>query len=55
MSNFKKDNTGYHLKHMFIGSEGTLGILTKIAMFCPTASSAINVAFVGKFKYRKDY
>lgn len=49
MSNFKKDNTGYHLKHMFIGSEGTLGFLTKVSIFCPTASRAINVAFLGNF------
>lgn len=48
LSNFKKDNTGYHLKHLFIGSEGTLGVITKVAIACPTASSAINVAFVGK-------
>lgn len=49
MSNFKKDNTGYHLKHLFIGSEGTLGIVTKLAIACPTASKALNVALVGEF------
>lgn len=49
MSNFKKDNTGYHLKHLFIGSEGTLGVITKLAMACPTASQAVNIAFLGLF------
>ena len=51
MSNFKKDNTGFHLKHLFIGSEGSLGIVTRLSIQCPTASSAVNVAFLGLNKY----
>lgn len=48
MSDFKKDNTGYHLKHLFIGSEGTLGVVTKVAILCPAISDSVNVAFLGK-------
>lgn len=49
----KKNNTGYHLKHLFIGSEGTLGIVTKIAIQCPPLPKAVNVAFLGMhIKYK---
>ncbi|KAM3962825.1 D-2-hydroxyglutarate dehydrogenase, mitochondrial-like [Aphomia sociella] len=43
----KKDNTGYHLKHLFIGSEGTLGLVTKIAIHCPVKPKAVTVGFFG--------
>ena len=39
----KKDNTGYHLKHLFIGSEGTLGIVTRIAIQCPPRPKSVKV------------
>ncbi|XP_015603205.1 D-2-hydroxyglutarate dehydrogenase, mitochondrial [Cephus cinctus] len=47
LNTLKKDNTGYHIKHMFIGSEGTLGIVTKVAIQCPPLPKSINVAFLG--------
>ena len=30
----RKDNTGYHLKHLFIGAEGTLGVITECSLLC---------------------
>lgn len=54
LNTLKKDNTGYHLKHMFIGSEGTLGVITKIAIQCPNFPKFINVAFIGKLRVTND-
>lgn len=47
MSTNRKDNTGYDLKHLFVGAEGTLGVITKVALSCPRLPTARNVAFLG--------
>jgi len=42
----RKDNTGYDLKQLFIGAEGTLGVVTKVAFAAPRMPSRVDVAFV---------
>jgi FAD/FMN-containing dehydrogenase len=42
----RKDNTGIDLKQLFIGSEGTLGIITRATILCPRKPNAVNVAFL---------
>ena len=44
-SNLRKDNTGYDLKQLFIGAEGTLGIITKATILCPNLPKSVHVAF----------
>jgi FAD/FMN-containing dehydrogenase len=43
----RKNNTGYDLKHLFIGGEGTNGIITAVSIQCPQRSPAVNVAYFG--------
>lgn len=47
LSGLRKDNTGLDLKQVFIGAEGTLGVITKVSMHAPQAPAAVNVALVG--------
>ncbi|XP_076451705.1 D-2-hydroxyglutarate dehydrogenase, mitochondrial-like isoform X1 [Babylonia areolata] len=47
LSTLRKDNTGYDLKQLLIGSEGTLGIITKATILCPQRPSAVSIAFLG--------
>jgi len=42
-----KNNSGYDLKHLMIGSEGTLGIVTKVVLKLEEATKSRNSAFVG--------
>lgn len=40
----RKNNTGYDLKQLFIGGEGTLGIVTAVSLLCPPKANSINLA-----------
>lgn len=44
MKGLKKDNTGYDLKQIFIGSEGTLGVITSAAIQTVPEPKSTNVA-----------
>ena len=47
LSKLRKDNTGYDLKDLFIGAEGTLGIITAASLKLFPAPRARATAFVG--------
>ena len=47
LNKLKKDNTGYDLKNLFIGAEGTLGIITAAVLKLFPAPKTVETAFVG--------
>lgn len=46
LGTLRKDNTGYDLKHLFIGSEGSLGIVTKVSILTPPKLLSTNLALL---------
>ncbi len=47
LSKLKKDNTGYDLRNLFIGAEGTLGIITAATLKLFPKPRAVETAYVG--------
>src|ERR1700688_4730439 len=47
LSKLKKDNTGYDLRNLFIGAEGTLGIITAATLELFPKPRAVETAYVG--------
>jgi FAD/FMN-containing dehydrogenase len=47
LSKLKKDNTGYDLRNLFIGAEGTLGFITAATLKLHPKPRAIETAYVG--------
>ena len=47
LNKLKKDNTGYDLKNLFIGAEGTLGIITAAVLRLIPRPRSVETAFAG--------
>ncbi len=51
MKKIIKDNSGYDLKQLFIGSEGTLGVITRAVLKLEEAPSSRNAAYLAVNDY----
>jgi len=47
LSGLRKDNTGYSLRDLFVGSEGTLGIITAATLKLAPQPAAVTTAWAG--------
>jgi D-lactate dehydrogenase (cytochrome) len=47
LNKLKKDNTGYDLKNLFIGAEGTLGVITAAVLRLVPRPRSVETAFIG--------
>lgn len=53
LGKLRKNNTGYDLKQLFIGGEGTIGVITGVSILCPQRSPAVSVAAFGVESFEK--
>ena len=47
LNKLKKDNTGYNLRNLFIGAEGTLGVITAAVLRLVPRPRSVETAFLG--------
>lgn len=40
-------HAGYDLKQLFVGGEGTLGVITAVSILTPPKPKSVNVAYMG--------
>lgn len=52
MKKIIKDNSAYDLKQLFIGSEGTLGLITRVILKLEELPKSRNAAFIGLNDYK---
>jgi D-lactate dehydrogenase (cytochrome) len=48
LNGLRKDNTGYDLKQLFIGSEGSLGVITAVSLLTPARPKVRAVSLCDK-------
>jgi len=53
LGTLRKNNTGYDIKQLFIGGEGTIGVITAISILCPQRPPAVSVAAFGLESFEK--
>lgn len=53
MLKVRKDSTGPDLKHLFIQSEGTLGIITKVGLLCHKSDNFSKLVFLDVDSYQQ--
>ena len=53
MNKMMKNNAGYDLKHLFIGSEGTLGVITRAVLKMEDSPKSKNTAYVALQSFDK--
>ena len=53
MNKMMKNNAGYDLKHLFIGSEGTLGVITRAILKIEDLPKTRNTAFIALESFEK--